>query len=117
MAEEKVEVKGALLNSLQRSRKQITSARAESIGEDGEIVYRRKIEDMNIRKRQLVRNRTNRLDMSPDNAMSLQLAKNFNPEEFADADINDSIELRNLDIKLDVAKERYEFLFGRKINL
>jgi hypothetical protein len=117
MADENKEVKGALLDSLNRSRKQITNARAQSIGEDAELVYRRRVEDLNIRKKQLERARDNRLDMSPDNAMSLSVAKNFNADEFAESDLKDSVELRTIDIKLDVAQERYEFLFGKTLSL
>lgn len=108
---------GAFNESLNRSRKQITSARANDISEDAETEYRRFIEDLSRKKRKLERARFNRLDMSPENALSLKLAQNFIPEEFVDADIKDSIDLRNIIIKIEVAVERFKHLFGKDLDV
>lgn len=109
MAEEK---KGAFLDSLNRNAKQIRADRAASIGEDAQLLYKRKVEDLQVLVSKLKREQNNKLDMSPNSAMSLILASGFDADEFANEDINLGVQIRNAEIKLDIAKKRYIFLFG-----
>lgn len=105
-------VTGAFIDSLKRNNKQIREDRAQAIGEDAQIVYKRKIEDMDMELKRLRRNRENMLDLSSDNALSLKVAADFNATDFTDVDLRIGVDIRNLEIKLEIAKERFEYLFG-----
>jgi len=107
-----IELKGAFLDSLKRNNGQIKAARAAAIGEDTEIAYRRKVEDLESKIKKVKRRRDNMLDLSPESTDSLILAKDFKEDEFVAEDIRLSSELRNLTISLEIAKGRYDFLFG-----
>jgi hypothetical protein len=54
--------------------------------------------------------------MSPANAGSLTPAKDFDALAFVSNDIEKGIERRNLEIRLEIAKKRYEYLFGGDTN-
>ena len=103
---------GAFLESLVRNNKKIRQDRAEAIGEDAQIRYKREAEDLEIKMRQLNRERESMLDMSPENAMSLVLASDFDSKAFVEKDIAMGVEMRNLQIKLEIASERFTHLFG-----
>ena len=103
---------GAFLESLVRNNKKIRQDRAEAIGEDAQIRYKREVEDLEIKIRQLNRERESMLDMSPENAMSLVLASDFDSKAFVEKDIAMGVEMRNLQIKLEIASERFAHLFG-----
>jgi len=105
-------MKGAFIDSLKRTNKEIKSDRAEAIGEDAQIMYRRTVEDLEVDLKRLKRNRENMLDMSPANTMSLMVAQDFDSRKFVEDDIQLGIEIRNTEIKLEIAQEQYEFLFG-----
>ena len=111
MSEVTEENQGAFLESLVRNNKQIRQDRAIAIGEDAGIRYKREVEDLEIKIRRLERERENMLDMSPDNAMSLMVAKDFDSKAFVEKDIAIGIEVRNLRIRLEIASERYTHLF------
>jgi hypothetical protein len=108
-----VVLRGALQDSLDRNIKTIKADRAAEISEDGEIAYKRKVEDLRTSLNKLTRSRNRTLDLSPDNSLSL-LTKNFNGEEFADSDMETSINIRNAEIAFQIGKERYKFLFGKE---
>ncbi len=110
--EKKTEVIGAFQVALQRNNSKIRKDRAEAISEDTQLVYKRAVEDMEIKIKKLKRDRENMLDLSPTDATSLVLASDFNAEEYIDKDIEIGVKLRNLEIRLEIAKERYEYLFG-----
>lgn len=112
MAEEKVmEKAGAFINSLKRNFKQIRSDRAEAIAEDAELMFKREIEDIEVSIKRMKRERENMLDQSPDNALSLKLATDFDAKEFVEAEIRLGIKIREAEIKLDIARKRYAYLF------
>ena len=104
---------GAFVSSLKRNNKQIKDDRATSISEDAETAYRRCIEDLVGDMRRMKRDRINMLDLSPENTFSLMLGKDFDGKKFVDADTKLGIELRNMEIKLELMQKQYEFLFGR----
>jgi len=106
------EIKGAFFESLIRTAPKIRRDRALSIQESAQMVYKRQIEDTEIEIKQLKRDRENMLDMSPDNITSLKVASDFNGREFVDKDVEIGIRLRNLEIKLEISKNRYVHLFG-----
>lgn len=108
---------GAFVTSLQRNNKQIKDDRAAEIGDDAETTYRRRVEDVNTQIKRVTRARNAALDLSPGDKNTLTLAKDFDAEAFADDDIQHSIDLRNLEIKLEIAQSRYKFLFGKEVSL
>lgn len=113
MADEVVApIKGAFFSSLKRNNKQIRDDRADSIGEDAQMNFQQTIQNMEMVKRRLVRKRANMLDLSPTNADSLMLGEEFDAPRFTKDDIQIGVDLRNLDIKLEIAYVRYEELFG-----
>lgn len=54
----------------------------------------------------------NMLDLSPDNALSLIVADKFDSRKYTDEDVEIGIKIRNAEIKLEIAKKRYKYLFG-----
>jgi len=104
--------KGAFLESLVRNNKQIRNDRAQAIGEDTEILFKRMIEDLQLDIKRMKRDQENMLDLSPTNAQSLVLASDFNSTEFVEKDIALGVKIRNAGIKLEIAQKRYEYLFG-----
>lgn len=103
---------GRFLTSLKRNNGEIREDRAEAIGEDARILYKREIEDTQITLKRLVRERDNMLDLSPTDANSLLLASDFNARAFVDKDIELGVKIRNLEIKCDIATQRFDYLFG-----
>jgi hypothetical protein len=105
-------VKGAFVSSLQRNNKQIRNDRAEAIAEEADVTFKRVVEDLQLAKRRLERQRENMLDLSPDHGFSLMLGKDFDAAKFVEEEQRIGIELRELDIKLNIMVQRYEHLFG-----
>ena len=103
---------GAFLASLKRNNKQIRDDRAAAIGEDAQLIYKREIEDLDVSIKKMLREQENMLDLSPENAMSLKLASDFNSKDYVNKDIALGVKIRNAEITLEIAKKRYEYLFG-----
>jgi hypothetical protein len=114
VVKEEPEMKGAFIDSLKRNNKQIRDDRAMAIAEDAQIMYRRLVEDLEVKIKRMKRDRENMLDLSPDQAMSLRLASDFNSEEYVTKDIELGVNIRNSEIKMDIAKRQYQHLFGGK---
>lgn len=106
------EKQGAFVSSLKRNNKQIRSDRATSIAEDAEMGYKRQIEDLTMSIKRMKREQDNLLDMSPENAQSLILGKDFDAALYIEKDVGLGLNIRNLEIKLDIATKRYTYLFG-----
>ena len=103
---------GAFLDSLKRNNKQIRDDRAEAIGEDAQLVYKREVEDLELSIKQMRREQENMLDLSPSHAQSLVLASDFDSKEYVAKDLELGVKIRNAEIKLEIAQKRYEYLFG-----
>ena len=112
MANDTLEVKGAFQASLKRNNAKIRADRADAISEDTAIKYRRTIEDLELDIKKMRREQENMLDLSPAEATSLMLASDFNSDEYVSKDLELSVKIRNTTIRLELAKERYEYLFG-----
>ncbi len=106
-------LKGAFVDSLVRNNKKIREDRAVAIAEDAEIIYKREVEDTELKIKQLRRERENMLDLSPTDAQSLVLASDFNSKEFVKKDIEIGLKIRDLQITLEIAKARYSYLFEK----
>jgi len=103
---------GAFLASLKRNNKQIRDDRAQSIGEDTYLLYRRRIEDLQVNIKRMEREQENMLDLSPTNAISLVLASDFDADAYVDKDVELGVKIRNERIKLEIAANRFKYLFG-----
>jgi len=112
---ENSEPTGAFMDSLVRSNKQIKHDRAEVIAEDAQLRFKRVVEDMEMDLKRMQRERLNMLDLSPENAHSLMLGKDFDSESFVKKDLRLSVDMRNREIELGIAKERYAHLFGEAV--
>jgi len=105
-------MQGAFVSSLKRNNKKIRDDRAAAISEDTELIYKRAIEDSELKIKKMKREQDNMLDLSPTDAQSLVLASDFNSEGFVGKDIELGIKIRNEEIKLEIARKRYQYLFG-----
>lgn len=112
MADTEKKIGGAFNESLRRNNGKIRQDRADAISEDTELVYKRKIEDIELNIKRLKRSQDNMLDLSPTDAQSLTLANDFDSAKFCDTDMKISIDIRNESIKLELARERFAVLFG-----
>jgi len=108
---------GVFVGSLKRNNRQIRDDRATAIAEDAELVYRRAVEDLQIKLTRLLRDREALLDLSPANAMSLMPAADFKADEFVGRELRFAKEIRETEIMLDVMRTRYNHLFGKEINV
>ena len=106
------ESRGAFIDSLYRNNKDIRRDRADAIGEDTQLVYKRAIEDLQLRLTRMKRAQQNILDLSPTDARSLVLAADFDSQEFTEKDMQLCIDIRNTEIELELAHARYKQLFG-----
>lgn len=108
---------GFLIASLSRSNRQIRQERGEAIAEDLQVVYQRKVEDLSMEIKRLLRKQENAFDFSPTNSQSLVMAKELESTDILDQDLAISMDIRNLRIKLAIAQQRYNFLFGPTYNI
>jgi hypothetical protein len=106
------DMKGAFVGSLVRNNKKIREDRAIAIAESAEMLYKRQVEDTELKIKQLKRDREAMLDLSPSDAQSLVLASDFDAKKFVEKDIELAVTIRNLEITLELAKTRYNYLFN-----
>jgi hypothetical protein len=109
--------KGAFLDSLKRNNDKIRGDRANAIVEDAQIMYKREAEDLALSLKKLKREQENMLDMSPTDANSLVLASDFDAKSYVSKDLEMAVKIRNMEIKLELAIKRYQYLFGETLNL
>ncbi|WP_177764588.1 hypothetical protein [Flavobacterium sp. I3-2] len=107
------DLKPRFIESLKRNNDQIRADRATAIGEDSELIYRRKVEDLELKIKRLEREQEGLIDISPLDKNSLTFA-DFDCETFVQKDLEISLTLRNLSIQFEIAKKRFEYLFGKK---
>ena len=107
------DLKPRFIESLQRNNDQIREDRARTIGEDAELIYRRRVEDIELKIKRLEREQEGLIDISPLDKNSLTFA-DFQPEAFVQRDIELSLIIRNLNIQLELTRTRFEYLFGKK---
>lgn len=108
------DLKPRFIESLKRNNDQIREDRAVAIGEDSQLIYRRRVEDIALKIKKIEREQEGLIDVSPLDKNSLTFA-DFQPEEFVERDLELSLILRNLNIQLEIAEKRFEYLFGKKL--
>ena len=104
---------GAFRASLVRKNREIREERAEAIAEDASVIYRRAVEDLEMELGRLRREQDNRLDLSPADANSLVPAADFEAKAYVETDLDLAVQIRNTEIKRDLARARYRYLFGK----
>jgi len=103
---------GAFVDSLKRNNKKIRDDRATAIAEDTQLAYKRTVEDLQLHIKKMKREQENMLDLSPTDAQSLVLASDFDCPSYVEKDTELGVKIRNAGIKLEIATERYNYLFG-----
>jgi len=105
---------GYIAQSLGRSSKAIRAERGEAIAEDLEMSYKREIEDLQMELKRKRRDQLNMFDFGGTSTFSLVIAKDVDAAEIKEQDLFLALEIRNLNISLDLVTARYAFLFGNK---
>lgn len=103
---------GAFFESLKRNNAKIRDDRAAAIVEDAQVIYKREVEDISLQIKKLRREQENMLDLSPTDATSLVMASDFDAKDYVSKDLDIAVKIRNLEIKYELAKARYSYLFG-----
>lgn len=98
-------------DALVRSSKDIKRDRAEAIFEQGQVIYGRSIEDLELDIKTRERELRTMLDMSGDSALSLRVAEGFDPEEFVKRRRDIIVKLRELKIERDLLQDDFNLLF------
>lgn len=106
--------KGLFYQNLTRDFKKLKADRAESVTEDAEIAYKRRIEDYCRDLREISRRRENlMLELAPTTTFDTSVVPaDFNVNTFMTEDEKLGLRNRELLIKLEIMLERYETLFG-----
>jgi hypothetical protein len=106
--------KGKFMSTVTGTFKQIREQRAQGLVEDVELAYKRHIEDLIIEVRGYDRNADSLLlDLCPGNVTTLQVVPTeFRPTTYMEKDLALHLNKRNALIKLEIAVDRYEYLFG-----
>jgi hypothetical protein len=110
--EVEVGLAGAFYDSLIRANSKIKKDRAISIAEDVYLIYKRTVEDLTQNLRKLKRARENALDLSPETALGLKPAVDFDTSEWVRTDIDLGVKIRNEEIKLEIAQRQFKQLFA-----
>lgn len=103
---------GAFTDSLKRNNEKIREDRANVIAGKANVAYRRKVEDLQLKLDELKAEQESLLDLSPTDANSLILASDFDADDYVSKDVTLGIEIRNTEIKLEIAQKQYKHLFG-----
>lgn len=106
------DLKGSFVTSLRRNNKQIRDDRALSIAEDAQMLFKREVEDINTQLKRTRRDRENMLDLGGTETTKIISPSDFDPKAFVEKDLKLGVDIRNLEIKLEIATKRYEELFG-----
>lgn len=112
-----VEKTGFLDESLSRTNKQIRAERGDSAKEDLEMVYKREVEDWEVKIKRLNRKRLNNFDFAPTSTQSLVVGRDMDAGDVKEQDLKLANEIRNATIKLRIAMKSYNFLFGETYKL
>ncbi len=105
-------VTGAFVDSLKRNNKQIRDDRALAIVDKTQMIYRRQVEDLEVKIKSMKYEQAGMIDLSPTDADSLTLASDFDSIAYSAKDLELGVKIKNNELKLEIAKERYVFLFG-----
>jgi hypothetical protein len=102
---------GKFLRNLTKTNREIRGTRAEQVAGKLARQYKRRIEDKEDEIEQINVKLDEMLDLAPDTAFGLTVAKNFDEEKYVTERENLRVKRRNLQVKLDLLKEDYAALF------
>jgi hypothetical protein len=102
---------GKFYQTLIRNNKDIKNDRALSIVEDAEIFYKREIEDVQAQLKKLRREMNNMIDLSPASKNDLSFSS-FDGKRFVAEHLAIGLQIRNLEIKLEILQTGYASLFA-----
>jgi len=108
------EMKGTFVGSLRRNNKQIRDDRALAIAEDAELIFKREVEDITTALKVAKRERDGMLDLGGTSTTTIISQSDFDAKAFVAKDLELGLKIRNLEIKLEIAAERYNSLFTEK---
>ena len=108
------EMKGAFVSSLKRNNKQIRDDRALAIAEDAELILKREVEDITTSLKVARRERDGMLDLGGNYTTTIISQSDFEAKAFVAKDLELGLKIRNLEIKLEIAANRYNDLFTEK---
>lgn len=108
-------VRGAFVESLKRNNRQIKEDRATAIAEDAELLFKRTVEDLETEIKRTKRERDAMLDLSGTSTTNIIAVSDFDAHNFVVKDLELGLKIRNLEIKLEIAKNRYNELFNSEI--
>jgi len=107
-----VEEKGGFLEaSLGRTTRQIREDRGEDISKGLQIAYKQYIEMLEYDIDRFFTTQNRAFDFSPNSTTSLVI-KDVDAKTIMEQDLVTSIKIRQTRIELNIAKQRYNFLFG-----
>lgn len=109
------QLKGAFVSSLKRNNKQIRDDRALAIAEDAELLFKREVEDLVTELKRVKRDRDNMLDLGGTQTTTIISLSDFDAKEFVAEDMKLGLRIREIEIKLEVAQERYAELFEGEV--
>lgn len=104
-------MKGSFVTSLRRNNKQIRDDRALAIAEDAELLFKREVEDITTALKIARRERDAMLDLGGTSVTTIISQSDFDAKSFVQKDLELGLKIRNLEIKLEIAKNRYNELF------
>ena len=105
------ELKGSFVTSLRRNNKQIRGDRALAIAEDAELLFKREVEDITTLLKVTRREREAMLDLGGTSVTTIISQSDFDAKQFVAKDLELGLKIRNLEIKLEIAANRYSELF------
>lgn len=82
--QDEVLAQGQIYASLERTSKQIKQERGDSIAEDLELTYKRRVEDIRMGLIRLRRTQVGMFDFSPTNTQSLVMIKDLDSQEICE---------------------------------
>jgi len=103
---------GAFAKGLFRTNKNIRDDRARVIVAGAKTHYRRHLEDLELKRDEILMDMETALDLSPTDARSLKHASDFDATQFTQNDMKLAVKLRNLDVQISIAKKRFAYLFN-----
>jgi len=109
------EMKGTFVSSLRRNNKQIRDDRALAIAEDAELIFKREVEDITTALKVAKRSRDSMLDLGGNSTTTIISQSDFNAKDFVAKDLQLGLQIRELEIKLEIASKRYSELFSEEV--
>lgn len=103
---------GTFQSILMRNNAKLREDRGALIAKSTEKSYRRSIEDLQDKLETLKADRTQLLDINPGNTQTIINPSDFDHAAFVEKYTQMGLQIREIEIKIDVAQRGYNELFG-----